>query len=820
MRDSYLDYAMSVIVARALPDARDGLKPVHRRILFAMHEMGIRPGTPFKKSARIVGEVLGKFHPHSDDAVYDAMARMAQEFSLRYELVEGQGNFGSVDGDRPAAMRYTEARLSPISAELLSDIQKDTVDFGENYDGSQDEPLVLPARLPNLLLNGASGIAVAMSTNIPPHNLRELCNALIHLIDNYRRVHDLEPAELLEHVKGPDFPTGANILVDEGLRQAYLTGRGRVVIRATAEIVDAGHERMRIVFRDIPYQVNKSAIIERIVELARGGQIPGISDLRDESDRDGLRLVVDLSARAQPTKVLNRLFKFTQLQSSYSVQLLALDHGEPRTLNLKSCLLLFLRHRLAVIERRSAYDLRQLREREHILIGLLRILDDLDAVIALIRGAESTEQAGAALRARYELSERQADAVLALRLRRLVALERQKLADEYADTLLRIEELEAILASEERRLALIREDMVEIRDKYGDERRTRLLYGLSAEFDETDLVRQEPVILMLTRMGYIKRVAQRAFRSQMRGGRGVLGIATKEDDFPHLACSALNLDHVLFFTNQGRVYGERVFRIAERGRTSRGIPIQAFLPLREDERITAMLPHHPGRMNGYFVMATRAGYIKRVPLSAFTNLRHSGLIAMVLSEGDELGWVRISEGGQEIVVASQDRMCIRYREEDVRVMGRATRGVRAKQLEAAGQIVGMDVIGDDREYVLIITDLGFGKITPVADYRTQARYGKGLRTFTDNLERGEIVAMRVIRVSDDILLLSRDGTILRTNANQINPTGRITQGVRVMNLDEGDRVVAVSTMATLEMAPLPLSANGANAPDEAQLPET
>ena len=577
MRDSYLDYAMSVIVARALPDARDGLKPVHRRILFAMHEMGIRPGTPFKKSARIVGEVLGKFHPHSDDAVYDAMARMAQEFSLRYELVEGQGNFGSVDGDRPAAMRYTEARLSRISAELLADIQKETVDFGDNYDGSQEEPVVLPARLPNLLLNGASGIAVGMSTNIPPHNLRELCGAITHLIDNYARRDDINVADLLEFVKGPDFPTGANILVDEGLRDAYQQGRGRFFIRATAEIVEGQNERFRILFSDIPYQVNKSAVIERIVELARSGQIDGISDLRDESDRDGMRLVVDLSARAQPTKVLNRLYKYTQLQSSFSVQLLALDNGEPKTLNLKSCLLLYLKHRLEVIRRRSEYELRQLREREHILEGLLRVLEDLDAAIAMIRAAESTEQASEQLRMRFGLSDRQADSVLALRLRRLVALERQKLTDEYAESLIRIEELEGVLASEARRLTLIREEIVELTENYGDERRTQLLYGESVDFDEADLIRQEPVVIFMTMMGYIKRVPQWVFRAQLRGGKGVIGVTTKEDDFPALACSALSLDTLLFFTNQGRVYAERAFRIPEKGRTRRGIPLTGSL---------------------------------------------------------------------------------------------------------------------------------------------------------------------------------------------------------------------------------------------------
>ncbi|MCY4107036.1 MAG: DNA gyrase subunit A [Chloroflexi bacterium] len=801
MRESYLDYAMSVIVARALPDARDGLKPVHRRILFAMHDMGIRPGTPFKKSARIVGEVLGKFHPHSDDAVYDAMARMAQEFSLRYELVEGQGNFGSLDGDRPAAMRYTEARLSSISAELLADIQKETVDFGENYDGSMEEPFVLPARLPNLLLNGTSGIAVGMSTNIPPHNLSEICHAITHLIDHYDSRDDITVTDLLEFVRGPDFPTGGNILVDDGLRDAYQLGRGGIIIRSTAEIVTGPDDRFRIIFSDIPYQVNKSSVIERIVELARGGQIKGISDLRDESDREGLRLVVDLETRAQPSKVLNRLYKYTQLQTRFNVQLLALDQGEPKTLNLKRCLLIYIQHRLEVIRRRSEFDLSHFKDRAHVLAGLLRILEELDDAIRIIRAAQDTPQATMQLCDRFQLSERQAEAVLALRLRRLVALEQLKLADEYQQTRQSIQELEGILASETKRLALIRAEVKELVETYGDERRTQLLVGESIDFDEADLVRNEPVVILLTIFGYIKRVPQWVFRSQLRGGKGVFGVATKQDDLPALACSAISLDTLLFFTNQGRVYAERTFRIPEKGRTSRGVPIQSVLPLREDEKITAMIPFDPEALQGFFVMATRFGYIKRVPIQAFSNVRPSGLIAITLQEGDELGWVRISDGSQELIVASDDRMSIRFTEEQVSITGRTARGVRAMRLAETSQIVGVDLIRDTSDYVLIVTDLGYGKITRMDRYRAQSRNGVGIRTFANNEERGDIIAMHVIRVSDEILLMSRNGTILRTNVQQINPTGRLTQGVKIMNLLEGDRVVAVTVLETVELKP-------------------
>ena len=811
MRDSYLDYAMSVIVARALPDARDGLKPVHRRILFAMHDMGIRPGTPFKKSARIVGEVLGKFHPHSDDAVYDAMARMAQEFSLRYELIEGQGNFGSLDGDRPAAMRYTEARLSTISSELLADIQKDTVDFGENYDSSIEEPFVLPARLPNLLLNGTSGIAVGMSTNIPPHNLREICNAIIYLIEHYHRRDDVTVSELLEYVNGPDFPTGANILVDDGLREAYQTGRGRIIIRSTSDTIIDDNNRYRIIFTDIPYQVNKSSVIERIVELARNGQIKGISDLRDESDREGMRLVVDLEARAQPTKVLNRLYKFTQLQTSFNVQLLALDNGIPKTLNLKSCLLIYIRHRLDVIQRRSEFDLKQFRDRAHILEGLLKILDELDDAISLIRATENTSQANDHLRKRFELSESQADAVLALRLRRLVALEQKNLVDEYQQTLRNITELEGILASEIKRLSLIKVEIENLVETYRDERRTKLLIGENLDFDEADLVRKEPVVVLLTILGYIKRVPQWVFRSQLRGGRGVFGVATKQDDFPALACSSNSLDTLLFFTNQGRVYAERAFHIPEKGRTSRGVPIQSVLPLREDERITALIPFDNNNLhNGYFVMVTRFGYIKRVPVNTFSQIRPSGLIAVSLVDGDELGWVRISDGTQEVIVASDDRMSIRFSEDQVSISGRTARGVRAMRLPESSQVVGVDLINDTSDYVLVVTDLGFGKITRMDRYRAQSRNGVGVRTLANNEDRGEIVTMHVISVSDEILLISRNGTILRTNVQKINPTGRTTQGVKIMNLDEGDRVVAVTILETIEMKPNDTVINGPN----------
>ena len=795
MRGSYLDYAMSVIVSRALPDARDGLKPVHRHILYAMHDMGLRANTSHKKSARIVGEVLGKYHPHGDTAVYDAMARMAQDFSLRYPLVDGQGNFGSQDGDSPAAMRYTEARMASIAEELLADINMDTVDFTDNYDSSQQEPTVLPTRMPNMLLNGASGIAVGMATNIPPHNLRELVAATNYLIDNYENMDDITVDDLMEFVKGPDFPTGAQIICGDDLKEAYATGKGRVAIRSTADIEETRTGSMRIVFTSVPYQVSKTSIVERIVSLVREGRIESIRDLRDESDRNGLRLVVELKKYAQPLTVLNQLYKYTQLQTFYSIQMLALVNDEPRNLSLKRSLQIFIEHRYDVIVRRSEYELERLRARAHILMGLLKAVSNIDEVIRTIRQSDDVENARNQLMSRFELSADQASAILDMQLRRLAALERQKLQDEYDEVMARIEYLEDLLANPYKILALIKEDINDVAEKYGDERKTEVIYG-NADFDEADLVREEQVVISLTSQGYIKRVPSRLYRAQRRGGKGVRGMTTREEDVLIDMFTSSSLDTILFFSDAGKVYSEKAYRIRETGRADRGTLIHAILPLAPTEKITAVLPVSTFDMDeAYFVMATRYGRIKRVHLHEFEAVRPSGLIAMSLNEGDTLSWVKYTTGDQEIILVTEQGQSILFHEDDVRVMGRPAGGVNGIKLMGDDVVCGMDVIDQNvHTHILVVTQLGFGKRTPITDYSRQARYGIGARTLSRNGRTGPIVAMRAINQEDDIMLISRSGIVLRTSLEQIRETGRSTQGVTVMNLGEGDEVVAMAIM--------------------------
>jgi len=801
MRGSYLDYAMSVIVSRALPDARDGLKPVHRRILFAMHDMGLRPGTSHKKSARIVGEVLGKYHPHGDGAVYDAMARMAQDFSLRYPLVDGQGNFGSLDGDSPAAMRYTEARMARIADEMLADINMDTVDFTDNYDGTQEEPTVLPARLPNLLLNGASGIAVGMATNIPPHNLRELAAAITYLIDNFERIDDVTVDDLMEFVKGPDFPTGAQIICGDDLKEAYATGKGRVAIRSQAEIEETRNESFRIVFTSIPYQVSKTSIVERIVALVREGRLDAIRDLRDESDRRGLRLVVELKKYASPLTVLNQLYKYTQLQTFYSIQMLALVNNEPRNLSLKRSLQIYIEHRYDVIVRRSQYELEKLRQRAHILMGLLKAVSNIDAVIQTIRQAADADEARSQLMSRFELTEVQATAILDMQLRRLAALERQKLQDEYDQVQARIAYLEDLLQSPHKILALIKDDVTEIAEKFGDDRRTEVVYG-SADFNEADLVREEQVVISLTSRGYIKRVPARLYRAQRRGGKGVRGMETKEEDALIEIFTCSSLDTILFFSDAGKVYSEAAYRIPETGRANRGTIIHSILNLAPYERVTAVVPIHSFDMEeAYFVMATRLGRIKRVHLHEFEAVRPSGLIAMSLSESDTLGWVKYTTGNQDIILVTGQGQSIRFDENDVRVMGRPAGGVSAIKLLNSDEVVGMDVIDPDRHtHILVITQKGFGKRTPVEEYSRQARYGLGARTLARNSRTGNIVSMRAINEEDGIILISRSGIVIRTTLHEIRETGRSTQGVAVMNLGDGDEVVGMAIMREEDVA--------------------
>jgi len=792
MRGSYLDYAMSVIVSRALPDARDGLKPVHRRILYAMYDMGLRSGTSHKKSARIVGEVLGKYHPHGDSAVYDAMARMAQNFSLRYPLVDGQGNFGSVDGDSPAAMRYTEARMASVAEELLTDINMETVDFVENYDGSQEEPSVLPARLPNLLLNGASGIAVGMATSIPPHNLRELGSAINYLIDNYDNLDDITVDDLMEFVKGPDFPTGATIIVGDELKEAYATGKGRVAIRSTANIEQAANDAFRIVFTSIPYQVSKTLIVERIVNLVRDGRIEGIRDLRDESDRTGLRLVVELKKFTQPQTVLNQLYKYSQLQTYHSIQMLALVNGEPRTLSLKRCLTIYIEHRYDVIVRRSEHELRKLNARAHILMGLLKAVSNIDAVIQTIRSSPDVETARAQLMTRFELTLVQANAILDMQLRRLAALERQKLQDEFDQVQARIEFLEDLLASPHKILAMIKEDVSEIAESFGDDRQTDVVIG-TADFNEADLHRDEGIVISLTSRGYIKRVPARAYREQRRGGKGVIGMQMKEEDALLDVFFANNLDHILFFSNKGKVYSERAFRIPETGRANQGTLIHMVLQLDTDEAVTAILPVTDFEMDdAYFVLTTKQGRIKRVKLQDFAAVRPSGLIAMTLADDDSLDWVKYTTGDQDIIMVTENGQAIRFHENQVRVMGRPASGVNGIKLANNDLVASMDVISKTHTHVFVVTQNGYGKRTPIEDYSQQQRYGLGNRTLARNESLGKIVAMRTIQPDDGIMLISRNGIILRTNLDEIRQTGRSTKGVRVMNLGDGDEVVGIA----------------------------
>ncbi len=805
MRGAYLDYAMSVIVSRALPDARDGLKPVHRRILYAMWDMGIRPGTPYRKSARIVGEVLGKLHPHGDTSVYDAMVRLAQDFSMRYPLVDGQGNFGSLDGDPPAAMRYTEARMARIAEELLADIDADTVDFAPNFDDSLQEPTVLPGRLPNLLLNGTSGIAVGMATNIPPHNLRELAEAINYIIERMidlkddqmdAAIDDVSVDELLQFIHGPDFPTGA-LMGGTELREVYATGKGRIIMRARTEVEPFRDNRFRVAVSEIPYQVNKANVLERIAELVREGRLTGITDLRDESDRDGLRIVIELSRDAQPKLVLNRLFKFTQLQTGFYVQMLALVDGEPRTLPLKRALHIYIQHRETVIRRRSEYELARARRRSHILEGLLQALAKLDDIIATIRNADSADEARAELVNRFALSEDQAQAILDMQLRRLAALERQRIEDEYNQIRTQIEYLEDLLASRAKILHLIQTDLAELVEKYGDERRTIYSPEIDPDFDETDLIKDEAVLISLSARGYIKRTPASIYRAQRRGGRGVTGMATREEDVVEHIFSAGTLDHILFFTNRGKVFKLPAYQLPQYDRSGRGMPINSLLALEPLERITATLPVPTFEEDeGYFTLITRFGRIKRVDFSDFAAVRPSGLIAMSLEDGDELGWVRHTSGQDEIILVTHAGQAIRFHEREVRVMGRPAAGVNAIRLTDDDRLAGADVIPpgtEDYSDLLIITEKGFGKRTLVAEFRPQSRYGAGLRAIgQSNARTGPIIGALIAEDEDDITAITLNGIALRTSVADINRYSRMAMGVKLMNLDDKDRIVSVA----------------------------
>ena len=803
MKDAFLDYAMSVIVARALPDARDGLKPVHRRILYSMYDMGIRASGSFKKSARIVGEVLGKYHPHGDQAVYDAMARMAQNFSLRYLLVDGQGNFGSVDGDPPAAMRYTEARLSKMAEEMLEDIDKETIEFGPNFDDSLKEPLVLPSRLPNLLLNGTSGIAVGMATSIPPHNLGELSAAINHLIDHYETIEDVSTEELMEFVSGPDFPTGAMILGREGILHAYSTGKGRLVMRGVAQIEETKTGRHQIVITEIPYQVNKTSLIERIAELARDVKLDQISDLRDESDQRGMRILIELKRSAQPKKVLNQLFKYTQLQSTFSVQLLALVNGEPRTLTLKKALHLFIEHRLDVITRRSEYELRKAKARAHILDGLLIALANIEDIIKLIRAAESAESAKEGLMTRFKLSDLQAQAILDMQLRRLAALERMKIEDEARQVMEQIAYLEDLLANPQKKLALIKADMQELNDKYGDARKTRIAGDLNEDLREEDLVQDESVLVTLTEKGYIKRTNAATYRNQGRGGRGVMGHTTREEDEVMFMFPARTLYTVLFFSDKGKVYSERVYQIPEADRTAKGTSIHNILNLEPGEKITATLPIADFNSHGYCIMATSNGRMKRVALSEFSSVRNSGLIAISLREDDALGWARLCGDKEEAYVVTEMGRALRFSVRDIRVMGRSAGGVQSIRLGKGDRVTSME-IGEEGGSLLVITTRGVGKQTPLEEYNLQNRGGQGAATIDRHaMERiGKVAAARVVQKDDDLTIISSNGIILRLNVKNIKESSRSTKGVKLINLDEGDSVVSLARIRAADLGQL------------------
>ncbi|OQY43838.1 MAG: DNA gyrase subunit A [Anaerolineaceae bacterium 4572_78] len=798
MRTAYLDYAMSVIVSRALPDVRDGLKPVHRRILYAMYDMGNKPGTPYRKSARIVGDVLGKYHPHSDAAVYDAMARMAQDFSMRYMLVDGQGNFGSVDGDNPAAMRYTEARMAHIAAEMVLDIEKDTVDWQDNFDASLQEPTVLTARIPNMLLNGSSGIAVGMATNIPPHNLTELCDASIYLIDNFDKIDEITVGDLMQFVKGPDFPTGGIALIGEGLIQAYATGKGVIAMRAVAEIEEMNNKRHRIVVTEIPYQLNKANLIVRIADLVKSGKLKDISGLRDESDRKGMAIIIELKRGAQPLSVLNQLYKYTPLQSNFNMNMLALLNGEPRKIPLRVALKTFIEHRQDVISRRSRFDLVKAKKRAHILEGLRLALSQTDVVIKTIRHSDSTSEARAALITDFDFSEEQANAILEMQLRRLAALERQKIDDEYQTITETIVYLEGLLVTPDKILALIRQDLQEIKEKYGDERRTQIEFDFTGEIKEKDLVKKEEILVSITRQGYIKRVPSQTYRQQGRGGKGVRGMTTRDEDDVVFLFSANTHDTILYFSDKGKVYSEMAWRIPDASRIAKGMALVNLIKIEPDEKITAVVAVSSFEHADYLTTVTHNGRIKRTNLKDFASVRSNGLIALSLGDDDKLGWVRLTTGYEDFILVTKLGQSIRFAETDVRVMGRQAAGVNAIKFIEGDSLAGVGVVKPEHD-LLVVTERGLGKRTPLDQYTRQNRYGFGMRTLSKTYEKtGAIIDVHVVKGDEDISLMSSEGKLIRISVASVPQFGRSTRGARVMNLDEGDTVASVALLHGIE----------------------
>ncbi|MGI8969001.1 MAG: DNA gyrase subunit A [Chloroflexota bacterium] len=795
MRESYLDYAMSVIVSRALPDVRDGLKPVHRRVLYAMHDLGLTARTGYRKSAAVVGEVLAKYHPHGDASVYDTLVRLAQDFNLRYPLIDGQGNFGSIDGDSAAAMRYTECRMMNITDEMLADIDKNTVDWEPNYDGREQQPVSLPARLPNLLVNGATGIAVGMATNIPPHNLREVCDAVGHLLDH----PDALNSDLAEFVKGPDFPTGGIILGREGIDHAYGTGHGRIIVRAVYELEEIRGGRYAMVVTELPYQTNKSTLLERIADLVHEKKITGISDLRDESDRRGMRVVIEFKREAQPKSVVNQLFKHTQLQASYSINMLALVDNQPQVLSLDMILRHFLAHRRLVIRRRTEFELERARERAHILEGLKILLDNLDKVIATIRASRTQETAQKDLMAGFTLTEVQAKAILAIPLARLAALERQKILDEYAQIIKTIARLEDLLANTKKIDALIKDELKELRDKYGDERRTRIIAQELGEFSEEDLIPDEQVVVTMTRRGYVKRVPSATYQPQRRGGKGIIGMVARDADAVERIFVTNSHDSMFFFTNRGRVFHLRVYDVPDASRQAKGTPVVNLVQLDPNESVQSVLTVPHGRTEGYLVMATTHGTVKRTPLDAFRNVRRNGLRAITLDDNDELAWVDVANGDEDVMLMTRQGYFIRFDQEQVRSMGREAAGVKGIKLRADDTVIRMDLVGSGCTHLLAVTEKGFGKRAPLAEYKIQRRGGQGSTAIKLSPKTGPVVGARVVDVADaEVIMMSVQGLVTRTEVKSIRQTGRATQGVIVMRLNKGDSVASMATLSSSE----------------------
>jgi len=785
MRDSFISYAMSVIVSRALPDVRDGLKPVHRRILYAMHDMGLTPDKAFRKSANVVGEVMANYHPHGDSAIYESMVRMAQDFNMRYLLVEGQGNFGSVDGDPAAAMRYTESRLSKLALELLRDIDKETVNFIPNYDGRKEEPVVLPSRFPNLLVNGSGGIAVGMATNIPPHNLGEVIDGVVAMIDN----PDITIQDLMKIIKGPDFPTAGEILGYSGIRRAYETGRGSIIMRAKT-MIEEHKGKPRIIVTEIPFQVNKAKLVEKIAELVREKKIDGITDLRDESDRKGMRIVIELRRDVVPKVVLNNLFKHTQMQSTFGVNMLALVDNRPRVLNLRDMLYYYLQHQREIIRRRTEYDLKQAEARAHILEGLRIALDHIDEIISLIRGSQTTEEARDGLMSRYALSYEQAQAILDMRLQRLTGLEREKIENEYQELLAKIAELRAILADEGRIYGIIREELLEIKHKFADDRRTEITFD-EEHIEDADLIPEEDVVITLTHEGYVKRLPVSTYRAQKRGGRGIQGIGTKDDDFVEHLYITNSHDYIMFFTNKGKVYRLKGYEIPDLSRTAKGTPIINLIQIEKGERVSAVIPVKEFGNDAYLFFATKKGIIKKTNLSSFENIRRGGLFAVNLREDDELIGVRLTDGNQEIIMGTRNGMSVRFKESDVRTMGRTATGVKGITLDDDDVVIDMDVVKRGAE-VLIVTANGYGKRTPIEEYRLQTRGGKGIKTHNVTERSGLVVGLKVVEPDEDLMIITTTGIIIRTEIKGISVMGRYTQGVKLIRLGENEQVVSVA----------------------------